>query len=359
MNAPSITQPIIAIDAMGGDFAPEAIVEGAILGARLHKVAIQLVGQTDKIQAELAKHDTKGLSIELVQASEVIGMDEAATALRQKRDASIAVAAKQVGKKKAQGLVAAGSTGAAMAAALFNMGRIPGVERPAIGLVLPNWEQPCLLLDAGANADCTPDMLMDFARMGTVFMRALYQLPEPRVGLLNIGTEEGKGNTLCQAVYPRLRQEKTINFVGNVEGRHLFLGGCDVAVADGFSGNVALKSAEGVVTLFGKLMKHELTASPWAKVTGALAKPALARAKKHVDHEEFGGALLLGVKGVCVIAHGGSSPNAIQNAIRVAKQGIVQDVVARVQSISENKASDEEASPGKAPADSESTGASA
>jgi phosphate acyltransferase len=326
----------MSVDAMGGDNAPAAIVEGAILGARLHGVGLLLVGQPTAIEAELRKHNTEGLSIEIVPAEDVIGMDEAATAVRKRKNASIVVAAKQVKEGKAQALIAAGSTGAAMAAALLYIGRVSGIERPAIAVTLPSQGTPCLLLDSGANADCTPEQLHQFAHMGSIFMEAVYGLKSPRVGLLNIGTEEGKGNLFVNEAFPLLQEDKTLNFIGNVEGRHIFLSGCDVAVCDGFTGNVALKSAEGVVTLFAKLLKKELTSHWLTKLSALFSKPAFMRAKKAVDHEEFGGALLLGIAGICVIAHGGSSPNAIQNAIRVAKQGHLGQVIEKVNVIDKN-----------------------
>jgi phosphate acyltransferase len=308
--SPSETQDAsllwMSIDAMGGDDAPAAIVEGAVLGARLHNVGLKLVGQPKAIEAELRKHNIQGLSLEIIPADDVIGMDEAATAVRKRKDASIVVAAKQVKEGKAQALIAAGSTGAAMAAALLYIGRIPGIERPAIAVTLPSQGTPCLLLDAGANADCTPEQLHQFAHMGSIFMEAVYGLKTPRVGLLNIGTEEGKGNLFVNEVFPFLQEDSTLNFVGNVEGRHIF------------------------VTLFAKLLKKELTATWLTKLSALFSKPAFMRAKKAVDHEEFGGALLLGIAGLCVIAHGGSSPNAIQNAIRVAKQGHLGQVIEKV-----------------------------
>ena len=267
-------------------------------------------------------------SYELIEATEVIDMGEApGVAIRKKRDASISIAAKQVKEGKAQGLVAAGSTGAAMAAAVFKIGRIPGVERPAIGIPMPSMDIPCLLLDAGANADCTANFLQQFAHMGRIYMQQMYSLSSPEVGLLNIGTEPGKGSEFSHEVFDLFKADSNLNFVGNVEGRNIFLGGCHVAVTDGFTGNVALKSAEGVATLLSRLLKREATSSFKNKLIGLLAKPLIKKAYKVVDHEEFGGALLLGINGTCVIAHGGSSNRAIVNAIRVAKQGIEAKVV--------------------------------
>ncbi|MBY0450320.1 MAG: phosphate acyltransferase PlsX [Cyanobacteria bacterium] len=321
----------IAIDAMGGDHAPEAIVKGAVLGARLYKVGIRLVGDPAQINPILRDLDTQGLYIDVVEAKDVIQMDESpATALRKKKDASIVVTAKQVSSGKAQGMVAAGSTGAAMGAALLYIGRIHGVDRPAIGVTLPTLNTPCLLIDGGANADCIPEMLLQFARMGSVFMHNVYQQEKPRVGLLNIGEEAGKGNAFVNSAFKLLENDHSIHFIGNIEGRDLFAGTVDVAVCDGFTGNIAIKSAEGVVKMFGSFLKQELKRNITTQAGALLAKGAFDRAKQHVDHEIFGGALLLGVKGICVIAHGGSSAVAIENAIRVAKNAIDTEVLSKI-----------------------------
>lgn len=321
----------IAVDAMGGDYAPREIVDGAVQGARAHGVAIQLVGKADEIEAELKKHDTQGLSIEIVPASEVIEMGESpATGLRKKKDASIIVTAKCVKNGQSQGMVAAGSTGAAMASALLYVGRIDGVERPAIGVLLPSISKPCLLIDAGANADCTPAMLKQFAVMGNIFMQNVRNIKQPRVGLLNIGEEQSKGNAFAHTAFEMLGQDGRFQFIGNVEGRDLFNGSVDVAVTDGFTGNVALKSAEGVMKMFGTVLKTELKRTVRTKVGALLAEPALKASIKRVDPEEFGGALLMGIKGICVISHGGSRARGVKNAIRVAKEAIQADVLGKI-----------------------------
>ncbi len=328
MTSQQSAVPVIAIDAMGGDYAPQEIVKGAVLGAKAYRVAIELVGDEAKIRQELALYDTTGLDIRVVHTPDVIDMDEApATALRKKKNASIAVAARRVKEGHAQGFVAAGSTGAAMTAALFNIGRLKGIDRPAIGVALPRQGLPCLLLDGGANADCTAENLVQFALIGQAYMAGVYKIEKPTVGLLNIGTEEGKGNKFSKEAFDVLKAEPLINFCGNVEGRHLFLGGCDVAVCDGFTGNVAIKSAEGMVTLFGRLLKSAFLQNGWTKLLGLLVKPILNNAKKHLDHEELGGALLLGIEGICIIAHGGSSANAIKNAIKLAHKAIEANVL--------------------------------
>lgn len=329
-----MSKPIrIAVDAMGGDYAPCEIVKGAVLGARQYGVAIQLVGLPDVVQAELAKHDASGLDIQVVPCSEVIEMGESpASGLRKKKDASIIVTAKCVRNGESQGMVAAGSTGAAMASALLYIGRIDGVDRPAIGVLLPSFAERCLLIDAGANADCVPEMLIQFARMGSIYMQNVHGVAEPRVGLLNIGEEQGKGNTFANAAFSLLEQETQIKFIGNVEGKELFMGAVDVAVCDGFTGNVALKSAEGVLKMFGQILKSEFKKSPLAKVGYVLSKSAFENSLRYVDPEESGGALLLGIKGICIISHGGSKALGVKNAVRVAKEAVEADVLGKISS---------------------------
>jgi glycerol-3-phosphate acyltransferase PlsX len=323
----------IAIDAMGGDFAPREIVAGSLLGAREYGVEILLVGQPEAIEAELRQHDTQGVSYRIVPASEVIEMGESpATGLRKKKDASIIVTAKCVKNGEAQGMVAAGSTGAAMGAATLYVGRIEGIDRPAIGVFLPSSGARCLLIDAGANADCTPEMLVQFAVMGNIYMANVHNVVKPRIALLNIGEEDGKGNTFAHTAFDLLSRDPRIHFAGNVEGKEIFNGGADVAVTDGFTGNVALKSAEGVMKMFSTILKKEMKRSLFTLAGGALMKPAFDAAKKPADPEEVGGSLLFGIKGVCVISHGGSHALGIKNAIRVAKEAIVADVLGKISS---------------------------
>ena len=321
----------IAVDAMGGDHAPREIVAGAVEGARTYGVHVLLCGKPDQINAELAKYDTNGLSIEVVEAAEVIEMGEAATAVRKKKDASINVTARMVKEGRAQGMVAAGSTGAAMASATLNLGRIEGVDRPAIGVMLPSIAKSCMLIDAGANAECTTEMMLQFALMGHVYMHSVYNISKPRVGLLNIGTEEGKGHAFANSAFERLQADGRYHFIGNVEGRDLFNGSADVAVCDGFTGNVALKSIEGIMKMFKKSMETEIKRRPLAAVGYKFAvEPAIMAAAKKVDPEEIGGALLLGVQGIVVISHGGSKSRAIKNAIRVANEAIQADVLGKI-----------------------------
>jgi len=329
----------IAVDAMGGDFAPEETVKGSVLAAREFGITVILVGQVDKINAELAKHDTGGLDIQVIKADEVIEMCEApGSALRRKKNASIVVAVDQVAKGNAQALVAAGSTGAAMAASLFGLGRLPGISRPAIAVVLPTMDKPVVLLDAGANSECEPENLYQFAIMGSAFSAKVIGAENPRVGIMNIGGESGKGNTLAQDTYKLFtsKENSAINFVGNVEGRELFTGICDVVVCDGFVGNVTLKVTEGVASMIIKQFKDQLYSSLLAKIGAWIAKPALMKLRKKTDYNEYGGALLLGIKGTCVISHGSSKAIAIKNAIKVAKESVEKDVNGKISRLCES-----------------------
>lgn len=324
----------IAVDAMGGDHAPREIVKGAIWGAREYNIAVRLVGIPEEIREYLEKQeDTTGLDIEIIEATEVIEMGESPmTALRKKKNASIAVTARTVRSGDADGMVAAGSTGAAMASALLNIGRIDGVDRPAIAVPMPALGSHglSLMIDAGANADCIPEMLLQFARMGAIFVESVYGIDKPAVGLLNIGSEVGKGNSFVSAAYKLLEQDAGINFHGNVEGKDIFFGTTPVVVTDGFTGNVALKSAEGALRMFKTVLKKEIRRSTRAKAGYLLARPALENAAKFVDPEEHGGALLLGIRGLCVISHGGSKARGIKNAIRVAKEAVEKDVLGKI-----------------------------
>ncbi len=327
----------VAVDAMGGDYAPEEIVKGAVLAAREFGTPVLLVGQADKIQAELNRYDTKGLDIEIVPADEVIEMDESpGTALRKKKNASIIVTVQQVAEGRAQALVAAGSTGAAMAASLFGLGRLPNIERPAIAVPLPTLKKPVLLLDGGANSECNPEMLHQFAIMGSAFSSTVLENESPKIGILNIGGEAGKGNPLAQETYKILDKKRdVINFIGNVEGREIFTGICDVVVCDGFVGNVTLKVTEGVAKMVFRLFKQEAKKSFLAKLGALVAKPVLMGIKRKTDPDEYGGALLLGVKGICVISHGSSKSKAIKNAIRVARESVEKDVNGKISSLYE------------------------
>lgn len=333
----------IAIDAMGGDHAPHEIVAGAVWAARDYNVAIELVGKPDRIEYELDKIgsdgiistaggfkpqririDLKKLDIKITPATEVIEMGEApGQAIRKKKKSSIVLAVDSVATGSSDAIVAAGSTGAAMAASLFGLGRIPGIDRPAIAVTLPTMKKPVVVIDGGANSNCTPDMLYQFAVMGTTFSKNVLGIADPRVGVLNIGEEAGKGNELAQATYKLLEENQDkISFIGNIEGREIFSGICNVIVCDGFVGNVALKITEGTSSMLFRMLKQEFKSDPLARIAGLIAKPFMKRIYTKINYEEFGGALLLGVKGITVISHGSSKAYAIKNAIRVAKEAV-------------------------------------
>ncbi|MBM3724967.1 MAG: phosphate acyltransferase PlsX [Acidobacteria bacterium] len=312
----------IAVDAMGGDHAPKAEVEGALRAARTLGVRVILVGREDAVSAELAAHGGPGdLPIEVHHASEVITMeDSAAKAMRTKRDSSLRVACRLVRDGAAAGMVSAGNTGACMATAKLVQGMVKGVERPALASVFPTVKgKPTVMVDVGANVDSSAGMLAQFAVMGSIYSKSIFHNANPRVGLLSIGEEEHKGNELTKAATPLLKS-LPINFIGNVEGRDLFSGHADVIVCDGFIGNVALKVSEGLVDVVKHLQKESLEATITRKLGYVLARNAFTDFKKRVDYSEFGGAPLLGVKGVSIICHGRSNANAIKNAIRVAAE---------------------------------------
>ncbi len=316
----------IAVDAMGGDNAPGAIVEGAVLAAREFNSEILLVGKKDIIAGELAKYDTKGLSLDIVDAEQVVQMDESPSmVLRRKRKSSLFVCAMQVKEKQAATMLSAGNTGATMACAMFTLGVLKGVERPAIATILPSLSGHSLLLDAGANVDCKPFHLLQFATMGQVYAQHVMGINEPRVGLLNIGHEPGKGNELTKQAYELLAQAP-INFAGNVEGKHIYNGEADVIVCDGFIGNVALKVSEAVAGTITTLFKQEIKKSILNKLAALLLKKSLLNMKRRIDYSEYGGAPLLGLNGGCIICHGSSGAKAIKNGIRAAGEFIAHNV---------------------------------
>ncbi len=310
----------IALDAMGGDRAPSEPVRGAVLAAKEFGVEIALVGPPDIVEAELRKHGPTPPGITVVPASEAIGMEEdrIAVAVRQRRDASINVATALVRDGHAQAVVSAGNTGAVMTSALLVLGRIPGIERPAIATLLPYNAGKVLLLDIGANADCKPSYLVQFAQMGAAYMEKVVGVPNPRVGLLNVGEEEVKGTELVQEAYQRLR-ETDLNFIGNVEGVSTHKGVAEVVVTDGFTGNVALKVGEGMADYILEQVRGVIKSSVLYMPAALLIKPALRRALRRLQYEEYGGANLLGVNGIVVIAHGRADAAAMMNAIRVAR----------------------------------------
>src|SRR5579883_2056631 len=313
----------IAVDAMGGDHAPKSEVEGAVRAARTLGVKVQLVGREDAVRRELQEHDRyRDRPIEVVHASEVITMeDSAAKAVRSKRDSSMRVASRLVRDGVAAGFVSAGNTGAMMATAKMVQGVVPGVYRPALAGVFPTIIKgsPVVVVDVGANVDCEPSMLAQFAIMGEIYSRIILGRNKPRVGILSIGEEAHKGNEVTRSA-TRLMKDLTLNFIGNVEGRDIYGGQVDVIVCDGFIGNVALKVSEGLVEMVRHLLRESLEATISGKIGYVLAKSAFLDFKKRVDYSEYGGAPLLGVRGGCIICHGRSNGNAIRNAIRVAKE---------------------------------------
>jgi phosphate acyltransferase len=313
---------VIALDAMGSDRAPRPEIEGAIQAARHLGARVLLVGSEPIIKTELRRYRwTSQLPIEIVHASEVISMeDKAAQAVRSKRQSSMHVGLRLVREGRAAGFVTAGNTGAAMAAAKMILGALPGVDRPALAAVFPTAIRTgAMLLDVGANVDCDAHNLEQFAVMGEVYFRSIFGTRRPKVGLLSIGEEETKGNQLTREAFQLLKQ-LPLNFVGNVEGRDLYNGEVDVIVSDGFVGNVALKTSEGVVNLVRAALKEALRETITRQVGYLLSRSAFTDFKKRLDHTEYGGAPLLGLKGVCIITHGSSNANAIKNAIRVAAE---------------------------------------
>jgi phosphate acyltransferase len=312
----------IAVDAMGGDHAPKPEVDGAIRAAKSLGVKVLLVGREELVRQELEGHEGwDSLPIEVHHASEQITMnDSAARAVRSKRDSSLRVASRLVRDGCAQGFVSAGNTGAVMATAKMVQGVVPGVDRPALSGVFPTaGGSPVVMVDVGANVDCSPRMLAQFAIMGEMYSRVILHRDNPRVGLLSIGEEEHKGNEMTRAATPLLKT-LPINFIGNVEGRDIYTGKADVIVCDGFIGNVALKVSEGLVDMIKQMLQESLEATITRKIGYVLSKAAFTDFKRRVDYSEYGGGPLLGVKGVCIICHGRSNANAIKNAIRVAAE---------------------------------------
>jgi len=330
----------IAIDAMGGDYAPKQIVEGAILAAQegIGDRGLILVGDPKRIHEFLDPQKAKDLNIVIHPAYEVIHMHESPVAgLRRKKDASIARAVELVKKGQADAVVSAGNTGACVAATKLKLRFLKGIDRPAIATIMPNLFGTNILIDAGATVDCNPEHLVQFALMGMVYAKYVLKKENPSIGLLNVGEEEGKGNDLTKLTFKMLRKT-SLNFVGNVEGRDVFRNVADVIVTDGFVGNVALKAAEGGVRLIQNVLKQEVTKSWLSKFAAVMMKKAFDGLKKRVDYAEYGGAPLLGIDGICIICHGRSNAKAIKNAIRVAEEFIqnkvnrhIEDEVDRVQ----------------------------
>lgn len=311
---------VIAVDAMGGDQGPAVVVPGAVDAAAQAEVSVTLVGDEAKIVAELRKLSFDQNLVKVVHASEVAEMyDKPSEVLRRKKDASIQVASRLVRDGKAHGLVSAGNSGATVACGIFILGRIPGVDRPALASVIPTEKEPCVVVDVGANVDCRPHNLLQFGLMGSALSKGILGVENPRIGLLSIGEEEGKGNSLVKEAYELFKMAGNIGFIGNAEGRDLFTGDFDVVVCDGFVGNVVLKLSEGLGSSFAHLLKREmLDSSLVAKVGSFLTRGAFKRFSRLLDYAEYGGAPLLGLSHIALVCHGASNAKAITSAVKMA-----------------------------------------
>jgi len=319
----------IVVDAMGGDRAPAIVVDGSVQAAQDLGLEIILVGQRAAVEAELARHNTTGLGLTVHHASQVIEMDEhPAAAVKAKKDSSLVVGMELIKRQEADAFFTAGNSGGALAAALFRLGRIKGIKRPALSTIFPSQTPQgyCFVLDIGANADCRPEYLVQFALMGSAYAERVLGVPNPRVAIVSNGEEEGKGNELVQKTVPLLKAGN-FNFVGNAEGKDIPWGHADVIVTDGFTGNVIIKLAEGVSKFLLEVLKTEITSSNVSKVGAMLAKPAFDQVKRRLDYREYGGAPLLGVDGVVIVGHGRSDAKAIRNGIRTAAQAVENGVL--------------------------------
>jgi glycerol-3-phosphate acyltransferase PlsX len=321
----------IAIDVLGGDAAPSAIVDGALVAARHLQIGLLLVGPARTIETELSRHPAAGaLDLQIVDAPECIAMDEsAASALRRKPRASVRVAAEAVRDGCAAAMFSAGHTGASVMAAVSALGMLPGVDRPALATIVPTRRAPAVLLDAGATVGCRPQHLVQFAVMGSAFARVALGRKRPRVALLSVGEEESKGNELTREAH-RLLKDAPVEFIGNLEGRDVYAGDADVIVCDGFTGNVTLKVSEGLVETVGALLHDELAATFGGRVGYVLSRQAFRRFQRRVDYSEFGGAPLVGLAGLCIVGHGRSSAKAAANAVMMAARAVEEDLVGRL-----------------------------
>ena len=315
----------IAVDAMGGDRAPDAVVEGALLAARELEVEIVLVGQEEVVEQTLSRHTPVPPSVGVAPASETVAMDESPSAALKKRHSSMKVAFELMRQGEVQAVVSARNSGALMATGMFVLGNLPQVERPAILVVIPTAGSGTVIIDAGANVDCKPRQLVQFGLMGSIYAERVLGVPSPRVGVLSNGEEEGKGNDLTRAASEQL-SSTPLNYIGYVEGRDIFSGKVDVVVCDGFIGNVTLKTMEGLAGFIVATLKEAFRRNLISGMGYLLSRKSLSRAYARLDHTEYGGAPLLGLNGVAIIAHGGSGPKAIKNAIRVAKEAVSHDV---------------------------------
>lgn len=317
----------IALDAMGGDYAPDVTIAGAIEAVSEYDVEVILVGDKDRITGVLKDKRYPAGRISIYHASEVAGMDESPVAvLRKKKDSSIRKAVELVKNGEADAAVSAGHSGVTMAMALFLLGKVPGVDRPAIAAIMPSLPGHFVILDAGANVDCKPENLIEFAHMGNAYYKAIFNEPSPKVALLSIGEEDTKGNELTKEAFKLLKGSKGMNFTGNIEGKDIFTGRADVIVCDGFIGNIVLKTSEGLAETIIKMLKREIANVATGKLGYLMIKPAIRNFKKRTDYDEYGGAPLLGINGTCIICHGRSSARALKNAIRYAAEMAKQRV---------------------------------
>lgn len=323
--------PVIAVDAMGGDFGPSVVVPGAIEAARRHGMHVMLVGDKAKVEAELARINVAKASHEVVHAPDVVYMNEKPSdILRRKKGASIQVACRLVKDGAADGVVSAGHSGATAACGMFIMGRLTGVERPALAALLPTEKNPVVIVDAGANVDCRPYHLFQFGLMGDAFARDLLGYASPRVSLLSIGEEEGKGNSQVKEAYELLKLAQNLNFIGNAEGRDIFGGDVDVVVCDGFVGNVVVKMSEGLAASLVRMLKRLFTTGVLPALGALLARRAFKNFARTIDYAEYGGAPLLGLRGLAIICHGRSSAAAMANAIKMSATFVNKDTNGRL-----------------------------
>lgn len=321
----------VAVDAMGGDFGPRVIVEGAIRAAQEYEIEVLLVGVEELIKKEFDRFNRSKAKVTLVNAAEAIGMGEGLLSFRRKQKSSIRVGTQLVKKGEAEAFVSAGNTAAIVYLSKKILGALKGVEKPGLSLLVPTIKGLTLLIDVGANVNCRPHHLEQFALMGHIFMQSVMGQKNPRIGLMSIGEEESKGNELTKEVFERL-QSSSLNFIGNVEGKDIYSGKADIIVSDGFTGNVALKVSEGVVETIFYMARNEIMKNIFAKIGFFLMKRNLKKVYRKVDYTEYGGAQLLGINGVCIIGHGRSNANAVKNAIGLARDFVANKVQEKIQS---------------------------
>ncbi len=320
----------VAVDAMGGDFGPRVTVEGALKASREYKIETLLVGVEDLIKKEYERLDHSKAKVTIINATEAIGMGEGMLSFRKKKKSSIRIGAELVKKGEAEAFVSTGNTGAVVYLSKKILGALKGVEKPALSLLVPNLKGLTLLIDVGANVNCRPHHLEQFGVMGHIFMESVLGLKNPRVGLMSIGEEDSKGNELTKEAFEKL-QASSLNFIGNVEGKDMYSGKADVIVSDGFTGNVALKVSEGAVETFFYMARTELMKNFFSKIGLFLMKRHLKKIFKKIDYAEYGGAQLLGINGVCIIGHGRSTPNAVMNAVGLARDFVHNKVQEKIQ----------------------------